>query len=118
VQSGSDIEVIDAERDWWIVALHGEHDIATADQLADRFGEIFAQGTKIVVDLSDADFIDSSTIRVILRAYQHAEETHGDKLVLVGPPVNLALQRLLEVSGLRQMLPVFPDRQRALSALT
>jgi anti-anti-sigma factor len=81
-------------------------------------GEIFAQGTKIVVDLSDADFIDSSTIRVILRAYQHAEETHGDKVVLVVPPVNLALQRLLEVSGLRQMLPVFPDRQRALSALT
>jgi hypothetical protein len=32
VQSGSDIEVIDAERDRWIVALHGEHDIATAGQ--------------------------------------------------------------------------------------
>jgi anti-anti-sigma factor len=84
--------------------------------VADRFGEMFAQGTQIVIDLSDADFIDSSTIRVILRAY--AEETHGDKVVLVVPPVNLALQRLLEVSGLRQMLPVFPDRQRALSALT
>jgi anti-anti-sigma factor len=117
VQSGSDIEVINGERDRWIVALHGEHDIATADQLADRFGEIFAQGTKIVVDLSDADFIDSSTIRVILRAYRHAEETHGDKVVLVVPPANLTLQKLLEVSGLGRILPVFADRQRALTAL-
>jgi anti-anti-sigma factor len=115
--SGSDIEVFDAEGDRWVVALRGEHDIATADRLAERFDEIFAQGTKIVVDLSDADFIDSSTIRVILRAYRHAEETHGDKVVLVVPPANLTLQRLLEVSGLGRILPVFPDRQQALSAL-
>jgi anti-sigma B factor antagonist len=115
--SRPDIDVFDAEGDRWVVALRGEHDIATADRLAKRFDEIFAQGTKIVVDLSDADFIDSSTIRVILQAYRHAEETHGDKVVLVVPPANLTLQKLLEVSGLGRILPVFADRQRALTAL-
>jgi anti-anti-sigma factor len=115
--SRSDIDVFDAEGDRWVVALRGEHDIATADQLAERFDEIFAEGTKIVVDLTDADFIDSSTVRVILQAYRYAEATHGDKVVLVVPPANATLQRLLEVSGLGRILPVFPDRQLALNAL-
>jgi anti-anti-sigma factor len=115
--SGSDIDVFDAEGDRWVVALRGEHDIATADRLAERFEEIFAEGTKIVVDLSEAEFIDSSTVRVILQAYRYAEATHGDKVVLVVPPANATLQRLLEVSGLGRILPVFQDRQQALSAL-
>lgn len=115
--SRSDIDVFDAEGDRWVVALRGEHDIATADRLAERFDEIFAEGTKIVVDLSEADFIDSSTVRVILKAYRYAEATHGDKVVLVVPPANATLQRLLEVSGLGRILPVFQDRQQALSAL-
>jgi anti-anti-sigma factor len=115
--SRPDIDVFDAEGDRWVVALRGEHDIATADQLAERFDAIFAEGTKIVVDLSEADFIDSSTVRVILQAYRYAEATHGDKVVLVVPPANTTLQRLLEVSGLGRILPVFQDRQQALSAL-
>lgn len=41
----------------------------------------------------------------------------GDKVVLVVPPANATLQRLLEVSGLGRILPVFQDRQQALSAL-
>jgi hypothetical protein len=54
---------------------------------------------------------------VILRAYRQAEATHGDKVVLVVPAANTTLQRLLEVSGLGRILPVFPDREHALNAL-
>jgi len=112
------IEVIDATDDRWVVALHGEHDLSTSDALTGRLNEIFAEGTSIVIDLSDAEFIDSTIIRVILNAYRRAEETQGNRVAVVVPPDNAAVDRVMELTGLGGLLPVFPDRQGALDSLS
>jgi anti-anti-sigma factor len=114
----SDIEVIDGAGDRWVVALHGEHDIATADRFAARLGEIFATGTNVVIDLSQAQFLDSTILHVILQVHRSVEDTPGKAIVLAVAPGNLVVQRLLEVSGLGRVLPVFTSRQHALEALT
>jgi anti-sigma B factor antagonist len=112
------IEVIDATDDRWVVALHGEHDLSTSDTLTGRLNEIFAEGMSIVIDLSDAEFIDSTIIRVILNAYRRAEETPGNRVAVVVPPDNAAVDRVMELTGLGGLLPVFPDRQGALDSLS
>ena len=50
----------------WLVALKGEHDQSTALQL-DQTRWIWPFCGAIIVDLSEADFIDSSVIRWLLK---------------------------------------------------
>jgi anti-anti-sigma factor len=52
-----------------VFAISGEIDIATAPQLWERVASTVSKGTKrLVLDLTDMDFIDASGISVIVRA--------------------------------------------------
>ena len=45
----------------WILALRGEHDLATRPSLEEELGRVAAAGGRVVVDLSHASFLDSSS---------------------------------------------------------
>jgi anti-anti-sigma factor len=45
-----------------VVAVRGEHDLATADALRRQLEELRAQGSPFVVDLTEATFIDSAVL--------------------------------------------------------
>ena len=50
-----------------IIALHGEHDLSTADELRRVFRAHVADAeSRIVIDLTDATFIDSTVLNTIL----------------------------------------------------
>lgn len=54
-----------------VVAIHGEADLATLPVLVDTLARVIACfDGPVVIDLGHADFIDSSTIRVLARAWQ------------------------------------------------
>lgn len=77
------------------VAVHGEIDVATYRRLRDtiRLGE--GRRTKeIVVDLTQADFLDSSGISVLFGAARRAHEADRTLTVVVGDP---HVQRVLEL---------------------
>lgn len=44
----------------WLVSLSGEHDLTTADQVGAAINRVFDAGSSVVIDLSDATFIDST----------------------------------------------------------
>jgi anti-anti-sigma factor len=86
----------------WVVAPKGAVDIATCGELESRLQEVIDSGATIVVlDLGEIDFIDSSGIRVIVRAARHLQERDGRLLV---ENTSGATQRILEVTGILEHL--------------
>ena len=109
-----DVSVHHLGDDRWIIALDGEHDISTQPMLTAALDRVFATGTRIVLDLSDATFIDSSVIRTLITAHQRAESTAGEQLVIVAPQDGFPA-RVITLTGLQDHLPIYPDRATAIT---
>lgn len=102
-----------------IVWLSGEHDLATADRLAQFLVEESAHGADVVVDLSGVSFMDASTISAIGRARSQLSE--DSRSLTVRSPSAL-VERALGICGLDELIePAEPApaeaTERASSAL-
>ena len=62
------------EGDIWTLTLTGEHDLTTAKQLDEQMEHIAASGTSVVIDLTQAQFIDSQVIAWLLRWWERSLE--------------------------------------------
>lgn len=71
--------------DIWIVSLTGEHDLSNVGDLDKRLREVHAHGTRVVFDLSEASFIDSSVIARVVGETRHATRKTSDDLAVVAP---------------------------------
>ena len=99
----------------WLVALAGEHDLATAPLLERRTRGVWSRCTRVVVDLSAATFIECSVINWLLRARRTVESIGAEVVVIVdGPSVNCA-SRVFDVMGLRDILTCYPAQQACLT---
>ncbi len=98
-----------------VVTISGEHDLSTAPNLRRRLDSLLDDETTTVVDLSHATFIDSSILGVILDGRKRAAEAGIGFAVLSSDGAD-AVQRVLEVTGLRAELPVYARREEAVEA--
>jgi anti-sigma B factor antagonist len=97
-----------------VLALHGELDLAAAPQLRASVDAV-AAGRALVIDFSEATFIDSAVLKELLRA--RAELSARDvQLVLAGvpPPV----RRLLDLTRTSELFEDAPDAETAIRRLT
>jgi anti-anti-sigma factor len=86
-----------------VVALVGELDVSDTERLADEL--MRAEGTdarRIVLDLSELQFIDTSGVRLVIEADARSR-ADGDRLRLVRGP--RAVRRVFEIVGLNERLP-------------
>jgi anti-sigma B factor antagonist len=91
-----------------VVSLRGEHDLTTAPALREHMEDAMGRGGGVLVDLTNAEFIDSSIIGVVLETRRQAdEEGIGFAAALEGG--DPAVRRVLEVTGLDTNLPVHPS---------
>jgi anti-anti-sigma factor len=97
----------------WIVELHGEHDMTNSDRLRAELAMIFAQGTTVVIDLSAATFIDSSTVHELVAAQRRVDEVPNESLAIVAPKDGFAA-RVLDLLQAHTVLPIFETRADAL----
>ena len=58
----------------WLVRMEGEHDLTTAEPLRQMLGRLEHGDARLVVDLSPVEFIDSSTMNVLIAEYAAAEQ--------------------------------------------
>jgi anti-sigma B factor antagonist len=100
-----------------VLTISGEHDLSTAPNLRRRLDSLLDEGTATVVDLSPATFIDSSILGVILDGRRRASE-HRLGFAVVHSNGADAVDRVLEVTGLRAELPVHARREDAYTALS
>lgn len=99
-----------------VLELRGEHDIASAPELRAAFETALAEHPGFVADLTPASFIDSTVLGVLLGARAQARERGRGFAVLLGTDGELAVRRIIEVTGLAPILPVHETREAATAA--
>jgi anti-sigma B factor antagonist len=98
-----------------VLTISGEHDLSTAPNLRRRIDGLLDEGVPTVVDLSSATFIDSSILGVILDGRRRASEGQIG-FAVARTTGSEAVDRVLEVTGLRAELPVHARREEAILA--
>jgi anti-sigma B factor antagonist len=89
-----------------VVSLSGEIDAHSAPRLGSRLFGLAEEGkTRVVVDLSEVTFMDSTGIGVLLNALRHFSLRHPTERVL----------RPFQVTGLVGHLTIFGSREEALA---
>lgn len=104
--AGLDVSV-SAEGATTVLAVRGEADVATLPALVGAFARIIADGAgDVVVDLAQLEFMDTATIRAVVRA-RAVLAGDGRQLTLRSP--SRIARRILAVFGLTQLVsPVAP----------
>jgi anti-sigma B factor antagonist len=98
-----------------VLTISGEHDLSTAPNLRRRIDGLLDEGVPTVVDLSPATFIDSSILGVILDGRRRAAQS-GIGFAVARATGSEAVDRVLDVTGLRAELPVHARREDAILA--
>ena len=98
-----------------VVALRGEWDSASVDQLVAAVSRAMDEGrTCIVVDLIEVTFVDSTFLRELLNLDKMAVGEYGLALVL---PDHGPVRRLFTLTALDQRFRILPSREEALAAM-
>jgi anti-sigma B factor antagonist len=100
-----------------IVAMGGELDYEASPQLRARLvGAIKAGGRRLVLDLSDVTFIDSTAIGVLAGTVARLDEAGGGSLAVVS--ANDKVLQIFEITGLDGVISLHGSREEAVSAFS
>jgi anti-sigma B factor antagonist len=106
-------DALDADRH--VVAVRGEIDLFTAPELKQKLTDAIEGGkSRIVVDLSETTFLDSTALGVLIGAVKRLRSREG-ALVIVNVDQNIA--KTFEITGLDQIFTILGTRDKAISAL-
>ncbi|KZC95100.1 MULTISPECIES: STAS domain-containing protein [Clavibacter] len=99
------------EDDVTVVAVTGMLNMASAPELREAVHDALAGGaSRIVVDLAEVDFIDSSGLGALIAGLKSARDAGGDlRLSAPGPQVAMVLQ----LSNLDRVLIASPTSEAA-----
>jgi anti-sigma B factor antagonist len=99
-----------------VMKLGGQLDMFVSPGIAARFHELAEDGTRdVVVDLSDARFIDTTVLETFVAA-QHELQDHQHSLAVVAD--RPYTRRTFELTGLNDVLRVSGSRDEALARLS
>ena len=91
----------------------GELDAFTVNGFRDRLGEL-VDTSRVVIDLSDVPFMDSSGLGALIGGIRRAREHGGEVAVACSRPT---LTRLLHTTGFDRIVPVTDTLDAAVDAL-
>lgn len=95
-----------------VIELGGEIDLYTAPEFKERLVQLIDEGKKrIVIDLSTATFIDSTTLGVLVGGIKRLRPA-GGTLALVCSDQNIA--KIFEITGLDRVFPIHQTRDDAI----
>jgi anti-anti-sigma factor len=81
----------------------GELDLATAPDFEAAIVGALDSGRRVVIDLRELDFMDSSGVRVLITAHAKAGG-HRERLTLVRPAPGGTVARIVEIAGVEEAL--------------
>ena len=97
----------------YVVVLGGEVDLYTAPELKQELHRLVGEGaTRIIVDMSETTFIDSTTLGVLLSVVKRVRP-EGGAVVLVCPDRNV--KRIFEITLLDRVFAIVDTRDEALA---
>jgi anti-sigma B factor antagonist len=93
-----------------VVRVEGELDMATSERFEEALGAPEGGG-KLVIDLTECTFLDSSAVRLLVGAVRAADEAEGTVSLVANDP---GILRVLEIAAVDTMLPVHESLDSAL----
>jgi anti-sigma B factor antagonist len=112
-----DVQVVDAGyQDLAVLVVGGEVDYEVSPQLRARIVHAIKAGRRrLVLDLSDVTFIDSTAIGVLAGAVAKLDEAGGGSLAVVC--THEKVLQIFQITALDSMVAVHRSRDEAVSAL-
>jgi anti-anti-sigma factor len=98
-----------------VVALVGEHDAYSAQRLESELALLIDSGRRIVVDLRDTVFIDSTTLSVLLVARRRAEQASLGFALVLHERDYTQVHQLLDLTGLGRAFAISGKLDEALA---
>jgi anti-sigma B factor antagonist len=103
------------DSDTHVIELGGEVDLYTAPEFKERLLQVIDDGkTRLVVDLTKATFIDSTTLGVLVGGVKRLRPTGGSLALVCTEP---SIVKIFEITGLDRVFPIHSSRDEALSEL-
>jgi anti-sigma B factor antagonist len=105
----------DRKADAVILALSGKLDATTAKTFEDKILGVINSGTqRLVVDLSQLEYVSSSGLRVFLLAAKRLQATDG-KIVLCA--LKDQIRQVFDLAGFSSFLSTYGSRDEAIKGL-
>jgi anti-sigma B factor antagonist len=96
----------------------GDIDFNATPQLRQRIVAYIEAGKRrLVIDLSQVTFIDSTAIGVLIGVLVRLQDAGGGSLTVVCDEDNKKVLRIFEIAGIEDVIEVHSTREEALSAL-
>ena len=97
-----------------IVYPSGRFDSKSAPDVQEQLEKVFGQGgNRIIVNMADVDFVDSTALTTLVRAQRTADDKGGD---LVLCELQQPARIVFELTRLDTVFHIFSDEQTALAA--
>lgn len=90
--------------------VSGELDLHSVQALVPVLDDIEGGGRSVILDGSELTFMDSTALGELHRRFRTGSEHVGRSALVITHP---SVIKVLEITGLRQTLPVFGDLQAA-----
>jgi anti-sigma B factor antagonist len=99
----------------YVIAVRGEIDLFTAPDLKQVLTDAIEGGAhRVVLDLSEVSFLDSTALGVLIGAVKRLR-SRGGALAIVN--VDASIAKTFQITGLDQIFTILPSRAEALAAL-
>jgi anti-sigma B factor antagonist len=97
-----------------VVALNGEHDVATADEVRAAGERAVSEAHPCVFDLRSTEFIDSTIVAVLLGTQRRCREAGVGFATAVSDDETNAVRRIVEQTGVGSALSVATEIDAAI----
>ena len=94
-----------------VLSVSGEVDLATAPRLREALATVVAEGhLKVVVDLSDTEFLDSTGLGALVTGLKRIRARGGDMRVVCTSP---RVCKVFEITSIDKVVPVYTSLDEA-----
>lgn len=97
------------------LCLEGEFDLSNAPQIIAEGERLLADDKQVILDLSEATFIDCSVINALSRVGAEARKT--GRVVVLQLGTAAIVERVIEVTNIERVLPRASTRSQAIATI-
>jgi anti-sigma B factor antagonist len=112
------VTVDDSDGGFTVIKLRGEADAYSAPRIRSDLSSALGTSSPLVVDLSQATFIDSTVVGILLEGLAEYEKRERPLVLLLPDGSAPEVHRLFELTGLTSLLPVVRSWDEAASRVS